>query len=237
VSKEYPDLTDRIPKLLERDPWQPVKELARKLKVNRTFPAGYLKALGNQGYIRLNKMDPTKVYSEREGADLSKQIKQRGSSHEETLGQEVLNKVTELLARYEKYGNYLSFPYEWGERAFRGWMVYELFHEVLGWPIKNIVLGEQFDVLFVDEYVKPKLYLETKKPGKGLVDIDRFRDRIRFYGTLKYAVITDGSEWARFEISNEEFVDQMFIDAKKAVKWWSTFFMPLHARSFLYEVR
>jgi hypothetical protein len=92
------------------------------------------------------------------------------------IGQKVLNKITELLARYERYSGYLSFPYEWGERALRGWLVYELFHEILEWPSKNIVLGEQFDVLFIDENIKPKLYLETKKPKRGLVDIDPFKN-------------------------------------------------------------
>jgi hypothetical protein len=153
------------------------------------------------------------------------------------IGRKVFDKVTELLARYEKYSGYLNFPYEWGERALRGWLVYELFHEVLEWPLKNIVLGEQFDVLFIDEDMKPKLYLETKKPGKGLADIDRFKHRIRYYGTLRYAVLTDGSEWARFEVTGEKLINQMLVDTKKAVKMWSIFFKPLCAKSFLYEVR
>jgi hypothetical protein len=70
------------------------------------------------------------------------------SKEETILGQKVLDKVREVLKRYENYGKYLRFPYEWGERAFRGWLVYEVFHGVLGWPIKYIVFGELFDVLF-----------------------------------------------------------------------------------------
>jgi len=41
---------------------QPVKELAKKLNVNRTFLAGYLKALENQGYVKSKKIGPAKVY-------------------------------------------------------------------------------------------------------------------------------------------------------------------------------
>jgi len=60
--KEYADLTDKILKLLEKDPGQPVQELAKELKINRTFLAGYLKALENQGYVRSKRIGPAKVY-------------------------------------------------------------------------------------------------------------------------------------------------------------------------------
>jgi hypothetical protein len=153
------------------------------------------------------------------------------------VGQKVLDKVKELLMRYKKYSGYLSFPYEWGERAIRGWLVYEIFHEVLGWPCENIVLGEKFDVLFVDEDVKPKLYLETKKPAKGLKNINNFKDRIRFYGTLRYAIITDGSVWVRFEVSAGELPNHKLINTESSLEEWEAFFVPLHARSFLYKVR
>ena len=71
-----------------------------------------------------------------------------------------------ILERYKKYEKYLQYPGDWGERAFRGWLVYEIFHDQLQWPIPNIVFGERFDVLFVDGAVKPVIYLETKKPGR-----------------------------------------------------------------------
>jgi len=48
--------------LLEKDPGQTVKQLAEQLGVNRTFLAGYLKALENQGCIRSKKIGPAKVY-------------------------------------------------------------------------------------------------------------------------------------------------------------------------------
>ena len=62
MAKEYEGLTAKITKLLENDPGQPVKDLAKKLGVNRTFLAGYLKALENQGYVKSKRIGPAKVY-------------------------------------------------------------------------------------------------------------------------------------------------------------------------------
>ena len=59
--REYEGLTAKVIKLLENDPGQPVKDLAKKLGVNRTFLADYLKALENQGYV-ISKIGPTNVY-------------------------------------------------------------------------------------------------------------------------------------------------------------------------------
>jgi len=60
--KELEGLTTKIIRLLENDPGQPVKDLAKKLGVNRTFLAGYLKALENQGYVKSKRIGPAKVY-------------------------------------------------------------------------------------------------------------------------------------------------------------------------------
>jgi len=60
--KEWSDLKSRITELLQENPGQPVKELAEKLGVNRTFLAGYLKALEDQGYVKLKRIGPAKVY-------------------------------------------------------------------------------------------------------------------------------------------------------------------------------
>jgi len=62
MMKDYEKLTARIIELLEKDPGQPVKDLVKKLGVNRTFLAGYLKALENQGYVKSKKIGPAKVY-------------------------------------------------------------------------------------------------------------------------------------------------------------------------------
>jgi len=62
MSKEYAELTERILRLLEGDPGQQIQQLAKELKINRTFLAGYLKALENQGYVRSKRIGPAKVY-------------------------------------------------------------------------------------------------------------------------------------------------------------------------------
>jgi predicted transcriptional regulator len=67
VAEEYGDLTAKIIKLLESDPGQTVKDLARRLGVNRTFLAGYLKALESQGYVKSKRIGPAKVYFKRAG--------------------------------------------------------------------------------------------------------------------------------------------------------------------------
>jgi predicted transcriptional regulator len=65
MTKEYGELTAKIIKLLENDPGQAVKDLAKKLGVNRTFLAGYLKALENQGYVKSKRIGPARVYFKR----------------------------------------------------------------------------------------------------------------------------------------------------------------------------
>jgi predicted transcriptional regulator len=62
VAGEREDLTTKIIRLLEEDPGQAVKDLAKKLGVNRIFLAGYLEALENQGYVRSKRIGPAKVY-------------------------------------------------------------------------------------------------------------------------------------------------------------------------------
>ena len=63
--KNYKGLTAKIIKLLEEEPGQPVKDLARKLGVNRTYLAGYLKALEDQGYVKSKRIGPARVYFNR----------------------------------------------------------------------------------------------------------------------------------------------------------------------------
>ena len=62
MPKEHRELTGKIVELLEKDPGQTVKDLAKQLEVNRTFLAGYLKALENQGLIKSKEIGPARVY-------------------------------------------------------------------------------------------------------------------------------------------------------------------------------
>lgn len=56
------NLTERIIKLLEKDPGQQIQQLAKELKINRTFLAGYLLALENEGKVKSKKIGPARVY-------------------------------------------------------------------------------------------------------------------------------------------------------------------------------
>jgi len=52
----HEDLTTKMIKLLKNNPRRAIKNLAKKLGINKTAFIGYLKALENQGYIRSKSM-------------------------------------------------------------------------------------------------------------------------------------------------------------------------------------
>lgn len=62
LSKEPRELTTRIVELLREDSGQMVKDLVKRLSVNRTFLASYLKALENQRRLKSKKIGPAKIY-------------------------------------------------------------------------------------------------------------------------------------------------------------------------------
>lgn len=51
---------------MKETPGQSVIELSKKLKVNRTYLAGYLKALEEEGYVESRKIGPARVYFNKE---------------------------------------------------------------------------------------------------------------------------------------------------------------------------
>jgi len=138
-----------------------------------------------------------------------------------------------IMERYKQYTRYLNYPGDWGERTFRGWVVYEVFHVCLGWPLKNIVFGERFDVLFIDDDIRPSVYLETKKPGRGLADIEDFERRIPQYQTIKQAVLANGYEWLRIDVvtGSREMLKLPDSNLK-----WNKFCRPLMAKNYIIGV-
>jgi len=66
MPKDYGDVTSKLIDLLEKNPGQTVKELAKQLKVNRSFVSGYLKALEAQGSVRSKEIGPARVYFNKE---------------------------------------------------------------------------------------------------------------------------------------------------------------------------
>jgi predicted transcriptional regulator len=47
---------------------QSIIEITEKLRINKTFIAGYLEVLQKQGHIRLKRISPAEVYFTIEGA-------------------------------------------------------------------------------------------------------------------------------------------------------------------------
>jgi len=144
-------------------------------------------------------------------------------------GKDVVNKI---MKRYEDYTNYLRYPGDWGERAFRFWLVMELFHNYLKWPIDKIVFGERFDVLLINDEIKPVINIETKKPGVGSKSYSIFKNRIKDYQTLNYAVLTDGFDWLIYNCIDK--IETKF-NTKKDENF-NEFIKPLSAKMYLYEV-
>lgn len=139
--------------------------------------------------------------------------------------------IENIIQRYERYSRFLSYPGDWGERAFRGWLVFDLFHTYLGWPIKNIVFGETYDVLLVDDEVKPIINIETKKPKKGLADYTDFVNRLKHYQTLYYAILTDGYDWLCHDCRDGPEITFTFRQGDEKFK---TFIKPFWSKRYLY---
>jgi len=99
--KECEGLTVKIIKLLESDPGQPVKDLAKKLGVNRTSLAGYLKALENQDYVKSKRIGPAKVYFDVKEKEV-RLWKGKGKSLPLTETKSGLYTLSELLFTYRK---------------------------------------------------------------------------------------------------------------------------------------
>jgi predicted transcriptional regulator len=62
MGKNQSVMTSKIAELLEKDPGQTIKELAEKLDMNRSFLAGYLRALEEQNYVRSKRVGPARLY-------------------------------------------------------------------------------------------------------------------------------------------------------------------------------
>jgi predicted transcriptional regulator len=67
MRRTYKNFASRIVEMLENNPGQTIKELAAKLNVNRSFLAGYLKALEDKEYIRSREVGPARIYFNNKG--------------------------------------------------------------------------------------------------------------------------------------------------------------------------
>ena len=104
-----------------------------------------------------------------------------------------------ILERCGKHSKHFHYPHEGMERALRFWLASELFHAELNWKFSDIFLGEMFDMMLITRNLHPVVYVETKAPTSRKVEgRERFFQRIPAYGTIKYAIFTNGWMWEKY---------------------------------------
>ena len=124
------------------------------------------------------------------------------NSENEELARKLIKTVNTILDRYKRYSRLIGYPGDWGERAFRAWLAYEVFHILLQWPIENIVFGEVYDILLVDAQVRPVIYVETKKPEITLTRrlLDKSIERANHFFSIQYVLLTNGIDWHLYDL-------------------------------------
>lgn len=154
------------------------------------------------------------------------------------LGKKIIAAIGRVLRRCEEVGERLDFPGEGGERRFRAWLASELLEGVLGWPTKNIAIGERFDVLLLSDEDHALATIETKTPyhSASMKERDDFEARLSGFPTLRTAYFTNGPEWDRLDIvvSGAELhvLERMEFDLHKhSPQQAELFFAPLRYRS------
>jgi len=146
----------------------------------------------------------------------------------------VKNILVEILNRYDRYGRLVRYPGEWGERAFRFWLIVELFMNVLGWPSQSIVLGEKYDVLLLDNDIRPVIYIETKRPDITVSEehVEEAKERAKDYFSIRYVVVANGKMWVLYDAIKGEcmwIADLSRAEDRKVAE----FFGKLSAKNFL----
>lgn len=91
---------------------------------------------------------------------------------------------------------------EGSERPFRSRLCESLLEKTLGWPFDFILSGERYDVSLLNPEGQPVVYIETKEPEHLTAEeeYEKFFDRLKHYGSLRHAYLTNGSYWERFDI-------------------------------------
>ena len=152
-----------------------------------------------------------------------------------TILRDIQSVVRRLLSRYHSYEKLIKYPGDWGERAFRFWLIKELFMDILGWHAEYIVFGERYDVLLLDEYIRPRIYVETKKPDIQITNrhIKEAIDRSKDFLSIDYVIITNGITWVLYDcVKNMEYdkiEDIGRINDEKVKR----FFNKIHAKNYV----
>jgi hypothetical protein len=153
------------------------------------------------------------------------------------LGKKILACIRSVLERCEEVGEKIDFPGEGGERRYRAWLNSELLQGTFGWPSKNVLVGERFDLLLVGADDHAVATIETKTPYHKASKKERedFEERLAGFPTLRTAYFTNGPEWDRLDIvvsgAKLKVLERSSIDIRKASPALAeTFFAPLQHR-------
>ncbi len=106
------------------------------------------------------------------------------------------------MDRCKEVGERVGYPGEGGERRFRGWLNSDLLQQTLNWPSKNVVVGEIFDLLLLNDDQHALATIETKTPYHKASKKEQkdFQERLSGFPTLRTAYFTNGPEWDRVDI-------------------------------------
>jgi len=131
----------------------------------------------------------------------SRKLPQR-PKNDQSLGSKILASIRNVLQLCEDVGEKVGYPGEGGERRFRGWLNSDLLQQTLHWPSKNVVVGEIFDLLLLDDDQHALATIETKTPYHKASKKERedFQERLSGFPTLRTAYFTNGPEWHRLDI-------------------------------------
>jgi len=153
---------------------------------------------------------------------------------EQQLGGKILSCISSVLRRCEEVGERIGYPGEGGERRFRSWLNSDLLQSTLGWPSRNVAVGEIFDLLLLDDEHHALATIETKTPYHNASAKERkdFEARLSGFPTLRTAYFTNGPEWDRLDVfvSNGQLstLDRSRLDIRKdAPAVAELFFAPL----------
>jgi hypothetical protein len=157
---------------------------------------------------------------------------------EAPIGKKIISTIKRVLQRCDEVGEKVGYPGEGGERRFRKWIASELLENVLDWPVKNVVVGERFDVLLLSDEDHALATIETKTPYHDASKKERadFEERLSGYPTLRTAYFTNGAQWDRLDIvvSGAELrvLERSSFDIDKhSPEYAESFFAPLRYRS------
>ena len=129
-----------------------------------------------------------------------------------------------IIERAIKYRKLLKFPHEGTERMIRGWIALELLNVQLNWNSQNIIFGETFDLLLVDDRIRPVLYLETKgleqqiNPSDIPIELEKILKRTYRRPTLQILILTNSIKWIVFDVSDHPDIVLNIEDVRTATQ-------------------